>query len=314
MQKLNSLIRRVVHALFTFQINFMLRYFGNAEYILNRIIRLDWARRPRLSPEALLPDEKITLFDIGARGGVSPWFKPYEKNLAVYYVEPDIDADLGMGSAVEVLDVVRRGISNRNGTALLKITKAAGGSSLYHPTGAWRDFYARNLNDWEVEKTAEIQVTTISQVLGNSQIDILKIDVQGAEFDVIDGMEHVRPYLIYCEVSGVELYKDQKTVFEVASKLRSMGYIMVNNRMYWSSTPSTTYYRSTIQTHGDCVFVPDFNTGKTIINRNQRRFVQCLCIAGLSDIVNYYVDHGALVASRDIREILNKTNYVFDPY
>ena len=306
-------LKRVINILVIYEVRFLLRLLGSAEYLLNLVIRLDWKGRPRLNPNVLTAQDKISLLDIGARGGLPSWFLPYQENLDVYYVEPDSTACFGR-DVVAKSHVIKKGLSNYTGVAELKITRSPGGSSLYSPTGAWRDFYAKNLEDWEVVETQKIEVTTIGEALRGVEVDILKIDVQGGEFDVIEGLGEVRPFLIYCEVSGIELYEKQQTVYEVTAKLRSLGYMLANNRMYYSSTPVDNIFRSTIQTHGDCVFIPDFLSGGYIIERNYKRFVQCLCIAGLSDFVAYYLRKGAIVPSDEISYLIKHTDFFFDPF
>ena len=55
---------------------------------------------------------------------------------------------------------------------------------------------------------------------------MLKIDVQGFEYEVLRGMTNLSPKIrwIYVEASFVELYKGQKLYADVARLLGEMGY------------------------------------------------------------------------------------------
>ena len=57
---------------------------------------------------------------------------------------------------------------------------------------------------------------------------LLKLDVQGAELDVLKGAENLLLFVdaIYCETSFVQLYESQPLANEIASYLIERGFVL----------------------------------------------------------------------------------------
>ena len=70
------------------------------------------------------------------------------------------------------------------------------------------------------------KLATIMDELGHDRIDILKMDIEGAEYDVIDDIAHssIRPQQILVEFHhrfpGVGIAKTKKAI----DRIRAMGY------------------------------------------------------------------------------------------
>ena len=78
---------------------------------------------------------------------------------------------------------------------------------------------------------AEIEMLPLDHVLSRSRIiapALLKLDVQGFEFDALVGCEALLGCfdLIYCECSFIELYVNQKLVFEITNWLQERNFIL----------------------------------------------------------------------------------------
>lgn len=116
------------------------------------------------------------------------------------------------------------GIGRANGLKELHITNRVDSSSLLRPgVGQKRAF--------GVYETGTLSVTfhRLSDVLDVDDISrpcLMKIDVQGAELDVLAGAANLLDYIdfIYIELSYVQLYEGQPLATEILKYLFGIGY------------------------------------------------------------------------------------------
>ena len=62
--------------------------------------------------------------------------------------------------------------------------------------------------------------------LNINTLDYLKIDTQGAELEILKGLENYRPLIIKCEVQIFPMYKKEPAWTEVTDLLYKLGYII----------------------------------------------------------------------------------------
>ncbi|ATN67709.1 FkbM family methyltransferase [Coxiella burnetii] len=83
-------------------------------------------------------------------------------------------------------------------------------------------------------ESIELNLLSLEEALKRSQnvgLDFLSLDVQGAEYDILEG---AKDFLakncigIQLEVEFVKLYQDQKTFFDIHSLLESMGFELID--------------------------------------------------------------------------------------
>jgi FkbM family methyltransferase len=80
-------------------------------------------------------------------------------------------------------------------------------------------------------RTASVNTATLDSILaGESQIDFLKLDIQGFELPALKCAAETlkRTAVIHCEVSFVEIYEGQALFSEVETYLRSQGFRFVD--------------------------------------------------------------------------------------
>jgi len=211
--------------------------------LIFRAFGVDWLSRTRIHSRA-------DLAEIGSRYG--GWVVPTSllgPNSICYCVGcgEDISFDLGLieqiGCDVYALDPTPRAIEF--------VSKRAGDNPQYHflPTGLWdkKDtlrFYAPRNPDHvshsitNLQKTDEfisVEVDRLSNVmrqLGHENIDLLKIDIEGAEYKVLDSiMTDKIPVQIIC-VEYDETYNPlddnfRQRIRESVSALGKAGYVLV---------------------------------------------------------------------------------------
>ena len=133
----------------------------------------------------------------------------------------------------------------------------------------FRSTFTKNPNQFVVNSVQDISLIRIDSIFNEMhKIDVLKIDVQGTEYEILEGLGSLRPALIQCEVSTYEHYKDQKTLLDIMTLLDNYGYFpIVLPGLYG---------------HGDAIFVPNFNDkGLKIYSQHSLYYEFILAIYGL---------------------------------
>jgi FkbM family methyltransferase len=100
-------------------------------------------------------------------------------------------------------------------------------SSLYEPNTELLAKFQHLENLTRVVKRTEVQTHRLDDLEEVRSADFLKIDVQGAELDVLKGAERMLSdaVLVHTEVEFVPMYRNQPLFAEVDQHLRSRGYL-----------------------------------------------------------------------------------------
>jgi len=109
----------------------------------------------------------------------------------------------------------------------LHITAMPGMTSLFEPNFAVLDWF-HGFSAWsEVKQKVPVQTRRLDDLAEITAIDMLKIDVQGAELMVFKGAEEKlkRAVAIHTEVCFLHLYKNQPLFGEIDLELRRLGLI-----------------------------------------------------------------------------------------
>jgi FkbM family methyltransferase len=177
-------------------------------------------------------EDAIVLFDGGFfKGGfTNAILKAFPRARSVGF-EPDPDtfaAARDRFSGDDRVEVINAALSNEAGTRdFFRGPAPATNSILERPTEG-NPYYPAHAT---LEKHAEVQVTTVdicAAERGIDVIDVLKLDLQGAEEKALEGsadlLEGGRASVILCEVAFVEKYKDQPMFWRIWQKLDAYGY------------------------------------------------------------------------------------------
>ena len=249
--------------------------------------------------EKILDDQKLNVFDVGARGGIEKGFLKYEHLLNVILAEPDPEEATSLEKKGH--NVIRSLIGGKDGHSVLNICRKAATSSTLQPTGAYIDYYV-GYNTREKESRVDVvdRITLPMQTIESAikqivnQLDYLKLDTQGTELQILRGMGEFRPIIIRTEISFVPLYKDSSIFYDVGKLLYDMGYVMFDIRYVSQNCPSefvakTALNSARIPMHGDAWFMPDWTreSGAKIIKERDTQYCALMLIFGMKDILKY---------------------------
>jgi FkbM family methyltransferase len=278
----------------------LIRHYRTARYLYDLVESLDdreaareWIRSTPMY--ARLRESPMTYIDIGAREGPDPMLEPFSDILRFVMFEPDPEeaARLRQRFASERVEVIASAAGQIDGHHVIHLTRKRGNSSVLLPDGHSIGLTAidgEGLDRYTVEARAEVAVRRLDDCLAERGLsaDMLKIDTQGSEWPIIQGLGEHRPHVIVAECATTEIYKDQTTIWRIGAHLESLGYFPAR-LMRRHAVPSVDgSHRSSIQLYGDVVFVPDLSpTGRSLIARDPIRWFASLSIHGLADLARW---------------------------
>ena len=233
------------------------------------------------SIEALLKNKKLIGLDVGAQGGFnSDKFFPEKYNK--YFESILVDPLKNSLKNEQSKHIINKGLWSSKGVRKLYIlNKRPQSSSMYEPDKKSLTIYGFEEKDFhlfDVSKTEMVECDTLSSSLKELNIntlDYLKIDTQGAELEILKGLENYRPLIIKCEVQIFPMYKKEPAWTEVTDLLYKLGYIVSDWRKIGSHAT-----RAPVEM--DMVFIPNFliDSGKKIILEKEREFISLMLISG----------------------------------
>jgi FkbM family methyltransferase len=179
----------------------------------------------------LLEPERLTaVVDIGANpiDGDPPYHEMLRKGLCtVTGFEPQPEALASLLQRKGPLERYLPSVVGDGSDHVLHITQSSGMTSLLEPDPARLALF-NGFAGWGAVRERVTTPTTRLDDLGEvGQMDLLKIDVQGAELMVFQGgRDKLRGAVaVQTEVSFVALYKEQPTFGDIDADLRSQGFL-----------------------------------------------------------------------------------------
>lgn len=187
-------------------------------------------RHCRLS--AILTNKNIHVFDVGANKGQSInryrdafpdcSITSFEPNPAIFSL---LKKSWGNISGITLNPVA---LANYIGHASFYATRVPEVSSLLEPTERIIKLSSEHKYDFETINVPTSTLDHYCQTNDINKIDILKLDVQGFEFNVLQGAEILlqegKVTMIYSEVTFAETYMNQTRFIDLASYLNKLDY------------------------------------------------------------------------------------------
>ena len=181
--------------------------------------------------------DNLTIFDIGACDFKdSIRFKEHFPSATVWAFEPDIDNINNHRHTADSLGiyVVPVAISDVNSEIVFYPSETLNGKewkfsgSVKKPItidgtseGINHKGLHYNLNGYVVQS---VRLDTFCELNSISQIDYLHVDVQGAEYDVMNSLNTLRPKIIFAETCEFTTYETNMTTRTFDDFMYSLGY------------------------------------------------------------------------------------------
>jgi FkbM family methyltransferase len=165
---------------------------GKLKNALKEILK-PFPRKPALT---ILHNQLLTVVDAGAANGLVPHWQPIDGFARVYGFEPHPEAckklqeKYNQSNYAHLYRAIPMGLSRNGGTAVLYVLNQPTGSSLLPVNTDSPDVHP---NDPYIFPITELPVETetLQQALEKEkapQVDMIKLDIQGAELEVLLGM------------------------------------------------------------------------------------------------------------------------------
>ena len=225
---------------------------------------------------------KLIALDVGAQGGFNMdnfFLKKYEKFFNPIMVEP-------IPSEAEKLKkkytTIEKGLWSTNCIKKLYVTKKkSGGTSMYKPWKEGFDLYNPYDNyfgHYDITNEMDVECTTIKDSLDNlniKELDYLKIDTQGSEYEILKGIGNYFPLLMKIEVQIFTMYKDMPNWTEILNYIYKLDYMLCS----WKKIGA---HETQSPVEMDMIFVPNFLTekGKKLILSRENEFAFLMLIFG----------------------------------
>jgi FkbM family methyltransferase len=219
----------------------------------------------------------LVMMDVGARGGLDEDFLGAAWATKAIGFEPDEEESQRLNGAPPFpwreAQYLPTAIGKEVGSGTLQIPRSTAGASLLHHNEAMIPMYGHpELH--QIQDRVNVSTTTLDKAMHEhhlASVDYLKLDVEGAELDVLsEGRQALSTAsAIKVECSFLEQRIGQPLVWEMAETLRASGFLCAEIRdvHYWRRRPVPAHpdvaryvmpYSRGIAAQCDLLFLRDF--------------------------------------------------------
>lgn len=191
----------------------------------------------------LLDGETLHMVDVGASGGILPRWRPYRADIAFVGLEPDSRSFEELLRSDEAKQfngykLIPSGAWDSNGKIWILFTRKPKCSSHYQPNTPFLSRFSE-AERFDVVATGEVNCQTLDSLLADlgTQVDFIKLDLEGGELAVLEGAQHVLATSLglHVEVCFQELRVGQPLFGEITDFLdqRGLDFIDFVTIMRW---------------------------------------------------------------------------------
>jgi FkbM family methyltransferase len=205
-------------------------------------------RLPHPFVRELLGDNELVAVDVGARYDIPGGWRVLEGKTRVIAFEPDPKACAelrsvydarGFGHLYRNLPIA---LSAKGGPRTLYVTNTPSGSSLLNPDTPLNRAYTSLDYIFPINERV-IDTRTLGSVLdevGEAQVQLIKIDVEGAALEVLEGLDEARlarVMSVEIETAIAQQFQGERTLFDIHAFMTARGFLLHDvNRLYGRPT------------------------------------------------------------------------------
>jgi FkbM family methyltransferase len=222
------------------------------------------------------PDRLTSVVDIGANpiDGDTPYKAMLQRRICrLVGFDPQPDALTRLNAAKTDLETYLSHAIGDGEDHSLKICRGIGFASLLQPDEMALTHFPRFSELGRVVSEIKLATRRLDDIREISEIDFLKIDVQGSELSVFKGgrVRLAEAVAVQTEVSFVPLYKNQPVFGDIDLELRSLGFIphmfaAINKKMIAPMLGPNAGAALNQIVEADVVYVRDFIKADTMGN------------------------------------------------
>jgi FkbM family methyltransferase len=216
---------------------FLIKAYKMSKGFSNYIKKQDNEKCPFNDQKFLISDTgKPIIFDLGANKGQSAlkYAQTFSKS-KIYSFEPYLESyNILISKTAEYKNITafQYAVSNRNTLVKLHVNKKKTTNSLLEPSAEGK-YWANKptyMNTIETKEVCAFKLDTFCKKNNIEKIDILKMDVQGAELLALKGaaglLKKGAIKIIFTEVSFVKYYEGGVLFNTLYEKLSSLGFVL----------------------------------------------------------------------------------------
>jgi len=172
----------------------------------------------------VLPEDFLVYVDVGGLGGLKYDFPMYPKQHSILF-EPNPSSLPQLSNC----QIVCEALGDEEKTSILYITQSRGCCSLLPPNfGFLNNFSVKPA--FEIVDIEHVKVTKYKTLYEQGVVplpDVLKIDVQGSEYQVLQGFEELLHNVVAIELEAHlhPIYQNQKLLHDIVEYLHEFGFM-----------------------------------------------------------------------------------------
>jgi len=219
------------------------------------IYNISWLKKKEFNKE-ILNGLNINFIDIGARGGSSEELSSLIENINYIGFDADkeeIDKLKNKKSIYKNTKYISCFVGGERETINFNVYKKLEASSVYFYNDEFVKWFQKT--DDYVEKKIKVESDTLDNLI-KEDIDILKLDTQGNEYEILQGAKKSlnKTLIVETETSFYQIYSGQKLASDIMNLMNSNGFeILYLNRVFSSSKNFNGLSRGQI-TFGEILF------------------------------------------------------------
>lgn len=180
----------------------------------------------------LVAGAPLVYVDAGARGGLEgPWARIADERIHVLAFEPDAAACAELKSAgTGRFNALPKALWSQVGTVPVHLAETGSTSSVHPPNFALLDrFPSERMSPRTTVRLATVDCTSLDVALAelDCQADFIKLDTQGAEFEILQGATRALDESVFGVVAEswtVEVHKGQKLTGDILNFMQAKGF------------------------------------------------------------------------------------------